>query len=123
MIRALHAFAFAAVVCASAPAMAGPLANGQYDCAIPMGMGVMPMGRVDISGSTYRFRPMGNVTQGYAGYSVGGDGTIHWAGKLGDMEKPPSVVISSNVRAYGFSIYYRSSPSGFAETMSCRLMH
>src|ERR1700684_3253871 len=109
MTKALYGLVVLAAVCASAPASAGPLANGQYDCAIPMGMGVMPMGRMDISGSTYRFRPMGKVTQGYAAYAVGGDGTIHWAGKLGDMEKPPSVVISSHTRAYGFSVYYRAS--------------
>ena len=105
-----------------ASASAATLANGEYDCAIPNGMGVMPMGRMDISGSTYRFRPMGNVTQGYASYSIGSDGTIHWGGKLGEMNTPPSVVMSSNVRTYGFSVYYRSSPGGFAETMSCTHM-
>jgi len=42
--------------------------------------------------------------------------------KLGNMNTPPSVVMSSNVRAYGFSVYYRASPGGFAETMSCKLM-
>ncbi len=101
---------------------AAPLAGGEYDCAVPNGMGVLPLGRMDIRGGSYRFRPLGKVTQGFAAYSVGAGGVLHWSGGVGGLTQTPSVILESAKTTYGFRIKYRASPGGFAESMTCRHM-
>lgn len=102
---------------------ATPLANGEYDCAISYGgfshPNVVQMGRMDIAGKTYRFRPMGKATDGFAGYSVGGDGSLHWAGHMGALDKAPARLLDSRKTPEGFNVRYMPRPGGDADTMSC----
>lgn len=107
---------------ANQPANA-PLRAGEYDCAVSSGYfshpNVVPMGRFDIRGGSYRFRPFGKVTQGFAPYTIGGDGSLHWGGRMGGLDIPPSVLVRSYKTPQGFNVVYRVKNGTDADTMSC----
>lgn len=101
----------------------GPLPDGEYDCAIGSGSfshpNVVPMGRLDIKGSSYRFRPLGHASTGFAPYSVERNGSIHWSGHMGALDAPPSVLVRSTKTPQGFNVVYLVRPGADADTMSC----
>lgn len=103
-----------------------PLPNGTYDCATGTGTYQHPMiradGQFDIRGLTYRFRPFGNVTNGYAPYTVGADNAIRWGGPVGGFTLPPSQILETKKTDYGFYVSYRTTPGGYVETMTCNKM-
>lgn len=68
----------------------------------------------------YRFRPFGNVTQGWAAYAVGPGGTLRWGGKMGGLDIAPSVLIGSKKMPFGkFNIEYRVKPGSLSDSMVC----
>lgn len=100
------------------------LQDGEYDCAIMRGdsrhLGVVPMGRMDVRGDTYRFRPLGTATGGFASFSADADGTLHWNGRMGALDEPPSVIVRSYRTPEGLNIEYRVKPGTADDIMSCR---
>lgn len=117
------AFAFSLIALLAVPsAFAGGIADGEYDCASSSSAGIMPMGKMDIDGDTYRFRPFGNVTDGYSDYSVSGT-AISWSGPMGGLTAPPSAIQDSTVTSgTSFNVRYLPRPGGYTETMSCHQM-
>lgn len=99
------------------------LANGEYDCAVSSGAwsnpNVMAMGRMDIQGMTYRFRPYGKVTGGFAPYAIGGDGSLRWGGHMGGLDAAPSRLLDSRKTPQGFNVRYLVRQDALADTMSC----
>ena len=103
----------------AASAGGGGLADGQYDCG--GGYTFTAMGKVDIKGGQYRYRPFGDVTQGFAPYSVAADGTIQWGGKMGALDDAPAALAGSNRTPTGFNVNYKGNPDALTNTMSCNL--
>ena len=104
---------------ASAQAGSGGLTDGVYDCG--GGYTFRAMGNIDIKGGQFRYRPYGDVVDGYHPYSVDG-GNIQWGGKMGGLDEPPAAVVSSNKIPTGFNVNYKGNPNGIIDTMSCNLM-
>ncbi len=107
----------------AAPASA-PLPSGEWDCSVSAGTyqhpTIRPMGRLEIRGLQYRFRPFGKVTDGFAPYSVGADGALRWGGHLGGLDRAPSRLVASRKTDSGLNVQFRVSPTAYVETMSCR---
>ena len=95
--------------------MAAPLRAGEYDC----GAGAGTLGRIDIAGETYRFRPYGKAKDRFAPYQTGGDGSIRWEGHMGALDRAPSALVDSMRTPQGFDIRYRVRPGAPIDTMRC----
>jgi hypothetical protein len=95
----------------------GALPDGVYDC----GGGYRPvhMGKVDIKGDQFRYRPYDKVGGDFAPYSAEPNGAIHWAGHFGALDDPPARIVESTREAWGFNVKYQGSPGGLTNTMSC----
>ena len=102
---------------AAAPAAAGTggLADGEYDCG--GGYTYRAMGKVDIQGATYRYRPYDEVVNGFQAYSVT-DGHIQWSGQFGGLDDPPARIVDSTVEPFGFNVQYQGEPGALINTMS-----
>jgi hypothetical protein len=101
------------------------LANGEWDCSVSAGTFQHPtvraMGRLDVRGLQYRFRPFGNATDGFAPYAVGTGGSLRWGGYVGGLNRSPSRIVESRKNADGgISVKFRVSPTAYVETMTCR---
>lgn len=109
---------------AAGPAGTGgaQLPSGEYDCSQSASGGIVAMAKVDIKGSTYRYRPYGEVKQGFAPYTLGADGKLKWGGKMGALDAAPSVLLGSEKMDWGFRVHFRSTPGGYAEDMDCQKM-
>jgi hypothetical protein len=103
--------------------LAAPLPDGTYDCAISAGdfsnINIQPMGQFDFAGATYRFRPLGNVTDDFAPYSVAADGSISWGGRVGALADAPSVILRSYRVNEGLNVEFLTQPGADSDTMSC----
>ena len=104
----------------AAPAAPGPaggrLADGEYDCG--GGYTYRAMGKVDIRGGTYRYRPYDEVVGGFQPYAVNGRAIV-FAGKFGGLDDPPAKIASVTVEPFGFNVNYQGSPGALINTMSC----
>ncbi len=100
----------------AAPAGAGGLASGEYDCG--GGYTYRAMGKVDVQGGRYRYRPYGDVVSGFQAFSVAG-GKIAWSGKFGGLDDPPAQIVESTIEPFGFNVKYKGNPNGLINTMSC----
>ena len=54
----------------------GALQDGEYDCG--GGYSFVHMGKVDIKGDQFRYRPSDQVVGGFAPYSADPNGAIRW---------------------------------------------
>ena len=104
-----------------APAAGGGLADGEYDCG--GGYTFRAMGKVDIQGGKFRFRPSGDVLSGFAPYSVDGSGHITWGGHFGILDDAPASIIASTKENWGFNVQYQGTQGGNINTMSCQAPH
>ena len=100
-----------------AAARDGGLTDGQYDCG--GGYTYRSMGKVDIQGGQFRFRPYDKVVGGFAAYSVDASGAIQWGGPFGGLDDPPARIVTSTRETWGFNVKYQASPGGSINTMSC----
>ena len=108
----------AAATAPAAPAAGGGgLADGEYDCG--GGYPFRAMGKVDIQGATFRYRPMDEAHGGFAPYSVDADGTIHWGGPFPGIDEAPAHVTVSSRQPFGFNVSWVASEGGMQDTMSC----
>jgi len=98
-------------------AAAADLADGEYDCG--GGYTYRPMGKLDVKGSQFRYRPYGDVQNGFAPYSIGAKGAITWGGHFGDLDDPPARILESSVERFGLNVKYQAKPGGLINTMSC----
>jgi hypothetical protein len=98
-------------------ANAGGLADGAYDCG--GGYSFAHLGKVDIKGDQFRYRPNDEVAGGFAPYSVDANGMVHWGGPFGVFDDPPSRIVDSTREKFGFNLRYEASPGGSVNTMSC----
>jgi len=99
---------------------AGGLADGSYDCG--GGYTYHAMGNVDIKGGQFRWRPYGEVTDGFASYSVDGSGAIHWGARFAGLDDPPAHIVDSTKESFGFNVRYQATPDSLIDTMSCHRM-
>ena len=108
----------------AAPRPGAPLRDGEYSCVISSGAfsrpNIVVMGRMDIRGQSYRYRPFGKVTQGFAPYSMGGDGTLRWGGRMSGLDAPPSMLIKSYRTPEGFIVQFRANPRAYVENLTCK---
>lgn len=95
----------------------GGLADGEYDCG--GGYTYRAMGKVDIKGDSFRYRPFEEVANGFAPYSVDVDGAIQWGGPFGGLDEPPARIVKSTRETFGFNVQYQGNPNGLVQTMSC----
>ena len=93
------------------------LADGEYDCG--GGYTFRHMGKVDIKGGQYRYRPFDEVAGGFAPFSVDGSGAIQWGGPFGGLDDPPARIVELRRESFGFNVKYQGSPGGMVNTMSC----
>ena len=100
-----------------AAASGGGLTDGEYDCG--GGYTYRAMGKVDIRGDRFRYRPYGEVVGGFAPYAVDARGAIRWGGHFGGLDDPPARIVASTREAWGFNVKYQGSPGALVNTMSC----
>ena len=93
------------------------LADGEYDCG--GGYTFRAMGKVDIKGNQFRYRPFDEVVGGFAPFSVDSAGAIHWGGPFGGLDDPPARIVESKRESFGFNVNYQGSPGALINTMSC----
>jgi hypothetical protein len=105
------------MACAATPAAAGGLSDGEYDCG--GGYTYRAMGKVDIKGDQYRFRPLDASGGAFAPYTVDANGAIHWGGHFPGLDDPPARITESKREAWGFNVMYQGSPDALVNTMSC----
>ena len=110
-------FAGAALLAGAAVANAAGLVDGEYDCG--GGYTYRAMGKVDIKGGQFRYRPYDDVVGGFAPYSVDASGAIQWGGHFGGLDDPPARIVDSKVERWGFNVRYQGSPGALINTMSC----
>ena len=96
---------------------AGGLADGEYDCG--GGYTYRHMGKVDIKGSQFRYRPYDEPVGAFTSYSVDASGAIHWDGQFGGLDDPPARIVDSKRENWGFNVRYQGTPGGPINTMSC----
>jgi hypothetical protein len=101
----------------AAPAGPGGLADGEYDCG--GGYPFRAMGKVDIQGATFRYRPLDEAQGGFAPYTVDADGTIHWGGPFPGIDEAPAHVTVSSRQPFGFNVSWVAHDGGMQDTMSC----
>ncbi len=99
------------------PVNAATLVDGEYDCG--GGYTYRAMGKVDIRGNQFRYRPFGDVVRPFASYSVDPNGAIRWGGAFGGLDDPPARIVDLKVESWGFNVRYQGNPSGLINTMSC----
>ena len=102
---------------ASGAQAGGGLADGEYDCG--GGYTYRAMGKVDIKGDQFRYRPYGDPVGGFAPFSVDPDGKIHWGGHFGGLDDPPARITEATRETFGFNVKYQGSPGALVNTMSC----
>lgn len=102
---------------ANRAAAAGGLADGEYDCG--GGYTYRAMGKVDIQGNRFRYRPYGDVVNGFAPFSVDASGAIQWGGPFGGLDEAPAQIVASKREAFGFNVMYKGNPTALVNTMSC----
>lgn len=93
------------------------LPEGEYDCG--GGYTYRAMGKVDIKGSQFRYRPFGEVVNAFAPYTIDAGGEIRWGGPFGGLDDAPAKIVTSTREAWGFNINYQGSADGLVNTMSC----
>jgi hypothetical protein len=93
----------------------GGLPDGVYDCS----EGAQALGKVDIQGATFRFRPADVPGGVFAPYSVNAAGQIHWGGAFRVIEDPPARLTTSTRLATGFNVGIQATPEGAEATMVC----
>ena len=96
---------------------AGGLADGEYDCG--GGYTYRAMGKVDIQGSRFRYRPYGDVVNGFAPFSMDASGAIQWGGPFGGLDEAPARIVKSTREPFGFNVMYQGNPTALVNTMSC----
>ena len=96
------------------------LPAGEYDCG--GGYPFRAMGKVDIKGSEYRYRPYEDVVSGFKSYSVDENGAIHWSGRFGGLDDPPAQIDMTTKESFGFRVSYRSKPGGSVDQMDCQVL-
>jgi hypothetical protein len=77
------------------------------------------MGKVDIKGGQFRYRPYDEPVGGFAAYSVDASGAIQWGGQFGGLDDPPARIVDSKRENWGFNVRYQGNPSALVNTMSC----
>ncbi|HEX3920624.1 MAG TPA: hypothetical protein VHW60_25060 [Caulobacteraceae bacterium] len=97
------------------PSGGGGLPDGVYNC----GDGARVLGKVDIQGATFRYRPQDATGGIFAPYAVTASGQIHWGGPFPGLEAPPGRVTTSTREATGFNVSYQPTPESAEQTMSC----
>ncbi|MCX7363491.1 MAG: hypothetical protein NTV97_16790 [Alphaproteobacteria bacterium] len=102
---------------ASRAAAAGGLVDGEYDCG--GGYTYRAMGKVDIQGNRFRYRPYGDVINGFAPFSMDASGAIQWGGPFGGLDEAPAQIVASKREAFGFNVMYNGNPTALINTMSC----
>ncbi|HZT86631.1 MAG TPA: hypothetical protein VFA12_01595 [Stellaceae bacterium] len=107
----------AAMLAAPPVAAAGGLADGTYDCG--GGYTYRAMGKVDIKGDQYRYRPYDDPGGSFAPYTVEPNGAIRWGGHFGGLDDPPARIVDSTRESFGFNVRYQGSPGALINTMSC----
>src|SRR3954447_13237324 len=115
-ITQILALTFAIGGCGIAAA-AGGLADGEYDCG--GGYTFRSMGKVDIQNGQFRYRPFGEVVNGFASYSVGANRAIQWGGQFGGLDDAPARIVAATREDWGFNVKYQGTPGGLINTMSC----
>src|ERR1700680_3376787 len=96
-------FLVAVIVLAfSVGAYAGGLADGEYDCG--GGYSFVHLGKVDIKGDQFRYRPNVEAIGGFAPYSLDANGAIRWGGPFGVFDDPPSRIVKSTGEKFGFNL-------------------
>lgn len=102
---------------ASRAGAAGGLVDGEYDCG--GGYTYRAMGKVDIQGNRFRYRPYGDVINGFAPFSMDASGAIQWGGPFGGLDEAPAQIVASKREAFGFNVMYKGNPTALINTMSC----
>ena len=100
-------------------AAAGGLPDGEYDCG--GGYTFVAMGKIDIKGDRFRYRPFGKVVRDFAPYSMDANGVITWGGKFGGLDDPPARIVKSTRERWGFNVNFQGNPNALVNTMSCSL--
>ena len=93
----------------------GGLPDGVYDC----GDGEHVLGKVDIQGATFRYRPLDATGGVFSPYSVNTSGQIHWGGAFPGIDDPPARVTTSTRIATGFKVNFKAAPAGDEATVNC----
>jgi hypothetical protein len=118
----------AAVNAAAGNVVAGPggapgapppaLADGEYDCSD----GLHALGKVDIKGPTFRYRPLGAFSGSFAPYQVDAAGAIQWGAPFAGLnDTPPEMITQSSVEPWGFTAMFLASPGALTQTtMICK---
>ncbi len=109
--------ALAALLPFAVEAATSALADGEYDCG--GGYSFFHMGKVDIKGDQFRYRPNDQAVGGFASYSVDARGAIHWDGRFAGLDDPPARIVDSTRQSFGFNVRFQASPGGLINTMSC----
>lgn len=112
------------IVALAASGAEAAVPSGVYGCTGYMGSTLMPMGTIEIKGSTFRYAAPGDKPGAFKPYTVDGAGKISWNGPMGALNEAPSRIKDSYVETKpGYrSIIVKHQPTGngFTMTMGCR---
>jgi hypothetical protein len=89
------AFASFVLVLTGTAALAGPLPDGDYDCAMDSGGMLMGFGTVEIRGSEFRGPAYDGDYGPAAGYDVNAEGVVTWGGPFGTLDNGEDKVVST----------------------------
>jgi hypothetical protein len=102
---------------APAGAEAATLPSGEYDCSD----GKQAMGKVEIKGAAFAYRPLGAFSAAFAPYQIDAAGHIQWGAALaGINDTPPEMIAQSTVEPWGFTVAFQASPTSPVQTMICQ---
>lgn len=122
-MRASFLLAAAAAVFLAPAAIAQTVPDGTYGCLGYMGPTLMPMGTIEIRGSTFRYAPPGGKLGAFRPYVMNKAGKITWNGPMGALNDPGVITDSFlEVRpAYrSIIVKHKPKPEAYIMTMGCR---